>query len=106
MRQINPGPYPRILPTLDPPREIQEGEEIDYPDLLAGFEPVDPEEPPSAAAGDPEGGESPEPPASPEDGGDDGEPAEEPADPAPAAKTKTSRRGRGTTTDGAEEATP
>lgn len=49
MRQRNPGPHPLILPTLDPPRQVEEGEEIDHPELLAGFEPVDPDDTPSAA---------------------------------------------------------
>lgn len=49
MRQRNPGPHPLILPTLDPPVEVQEGDEIDFPELLAGFEPVDPPDPPSGA---------------------------------------------------------
>jgi hypothetical protein len=39
--QRNPGPYPLTLPTLDPPREVQEGDVIDHPTLLAGFVPVD-----------------------------------------------------------------
>jgi hypothetical protein len=53
VRQRNPGPHPLILPTLDPPREVLEGEEIDHPELLAGFEPVDPADPPSAGQDDP-----------------------------------------------------
>lgn len=81
MRQRNPGPHPVILPTLDPPREVQEGEEIDHPELLAGFEPVDPPDPLSGATGS----ES-----------DQGTPPAE-------AKTKTQRRRAGG--DSAEEAT-
>ena len=88
MRQRNPGPHPLILPTLDPPREVLEGEEIDHPELLAGFEPVDPA-----------------PTADEDVPGDQSAP--EPADDAPetsAAKTKPARRGS-RAADGAEEAT-
>ena len=88
MRQRNPGPHPLILPTLDPPRQVEEGEEIDHPELLAGFEPVDPADSPAAS----------DPPA---------DSAEEETDPGgdedtPPPKTKSrARSGRGDSPEGA-----
>lgn len=38
MRQRNPGPYPLIVPDI--PAEVAPGDDVDYPDLIAGFEPV------------------------------------------------------------------
>lgn len=45
MRQRNTHPYPLICPTLSPPAEVAPGDEIDAPEPLAGFEPVDATEP-------------------------------------------------------------
>lgn len=38
MRQRNTSGSPLVLPTLDPPVEVLPGDEIDFPDLLAGME--------------------------------------------------------------------
>lgn len=40
MRQRNAQPYPLIVGD-DPPYLAAPGQEVDHPDLLAGFEPVD-----------------------------------------------------------------
>ena len=43
--QRNISGSPLVLPTLEPPVEIPPGGEIDYPQPLAGFEPVQPPKP-------------------------------------------------------------
>ena len=43
MLQRNAGVYPLILPTLDPPVEVQPGGLLEHPVLLAGFEPASPD---------------------------------------------------------------
>lgn len=48
MLQRNVSGGALLLPTLDPPMEVSAGAEIDHPDLLAGFIPV--EDPPPSAA--------------------------------------------------------
>lgn len=40
MRQRNTSGTELIFPTIDPPTTIPDGWEIDYPELLPGFEPV------------------------------------------------------------------
>ena len=40
MLQRNDSGSPLVLPTLIPPAEVPPGGEIDYPEPLAGFEPV------------------------------------------------------------------
>ena len=45
MRQKNVFPYALVLPTVDPPVEVQPGGELDHDGLLAGFEPVNPPAP-------------------------------------------------------------
>jgi hypothetical protein len=91
VRQRNPGPYPLTLPTLDPPREVREGDVIDHPTLLAGFVPVDEPTEPEDPGADPPGGEPPGPVDQAQ--GDGQEPA----------KKKTTSRGR--RADDAPEAT-
>lgn len=44
MRQRNTSGSPLVLPTLDPPVEVLPGDEIDFPDLLAGMEVVENEQ--------------------------------------------------------------
>lgn len=44
MRQRNTSGSPLVLPTLDPPVEVLPGDEIDFPDLLAGMEVVEDEQ--------------------------------------------------------------
>jgi hypothetical protein len=40
--QRNASGSPLTLPTLNPPAEVPSGGEIDYPEPLPGFEPVEP----------------------------------------------------------------
>lgn len=44
MRQRNTSGSPLVLPTLDPPVEVLPGDEIDFPELLAGMEVIDDEQ--------------------------------------------------------------
>jgi len=44
VRQRNTSGSPLVLPTLDPPVEVLPGDEIDFPDLLAGMEVVEDEQ--------------------------------------------------------------
>lgn len=41
MLQRNTSGYPKDFPTLDPPRRVWPGEDIDHDGPLAGFTPVD-----------------------------------------------------------------
>jgi hypothetical protein len=44
VRQRNTSGSPLVLPTLDPPVEVLPGDEIDFPELLAGMEVVEHEQ--------------------------------------------------------------
>jgi len=44
VRQRNTSGSPLVLPTLDPPVEVLPGDEIDFPELLAGMEVIDDEQ--------------------------------------------------------------
>lgn len=44
MLQRNISGSPLVLPTLQPPAEVPPGGEIDYPELLPGFTPVETEQ--------------------------------------------------------------
>lgn len=46
MLQRNVSGNPLVLPTLDPPAEVLPGDTIEHPELLAGFEEVEPTEKP------------------------------------------------------------
>jgi hypothetical protein len=44
VRQRNTSGSPLVLPTLDPPVEVLPGDEIDFPNLLAGMESLEDEQ--------------------------------------------------------------
>jgi hypothetical protein len=45
MIQRNVSGHTKVFPLLDPPVTIGPGENLDYPELLPGFEPVEAPEP-------------------------------------------------------------
>lgn len=47
MLQRNPHPYALVVPDI--PAEVQPGESVDWPQHIAGFEPVPDEAPPEPA---------------------------------------------------------
>jgi hypothetical protein len=46
--QRNPHPYALDVPAI--PATVQPGDTVDHPDLIAGFEPAEPEPEPAAKA--------------------------------------------------------
>ncbi len=81
MLQRHAGPYPLIFPTLDPPVELHRGGEIDHPELLAGFEPVESAE----APGDDDQDDQQDDDTTPDDSPANGEQEQPSADPNGAA---------------------